>query len=251
MPIPTIAKPKTVAEWRNLILESLGGEGWNVELSEQNLDHAIYRALTLFSKYTPIWDVRPLGPITIDLSTVVVGKIAKVFDFSDEPEGKRVVDVKFQRNTIKYYSPFHRPFTDEYRGLREPRRVYKNHVANDRHNHFLGSNPTWQWDETSRQLFISAPSPLIGVNAAALLLSPWDIEKIPYHQEYDFLEAAIGFSKQILARILGKFGDIPASQGGISFDASELRSEGFEQVKEIESKLDRSLVGKLPPRSIF
>ena len=251
MPIPTIARPKTVAEWRLFILEALGGEGWNVELTERNLDFSLYRALTIFSKYTPVWDIKPLGPITIDLSLVQVGKIAKVFDFSEEPEGIRVVDVKFQRNTIRYYSPFHRPFTDENRGIREPRKVYMNHVANDRHNFFLGSNPTWDWDQKTRELFISAPSPLIGVNATALLLKPWDISDIPYHQEYDFLQAATGFAKQILARILGKYGEIPAAQGGISFDSGELRSEGKDQVDVIEAKLDRSLIGKLPPRWIF
>jgi len=238
----TWAQPKTLAEWRDRIYLSLGGAQWNVELDEPSIDHAIWRTLTLFNKYRPVWRWRPLG--------LLVGE--QNFDLSEEVElGVNVKDVKFMKDSESTFSPGHRhffPFHGIY-GVRSPRRIYSQLVAADRYDHFLGSGPMWKWDSPSRTLFINTKS-YDGVRATALLLVPLKVEEIPFHLEVDFLDGAVGYTKKVLARILGKFGAIPAAQGNISTDAGELRSEGNAAVKELEEKLDRNL-RHLPPRPIF
>jgi len=242
MPFPTWAQPKTLAEWRSRIFLELGGTQWNVELDEKSIDHAIWRTLALFNKYRPNWRWRPLGLLTGEQS----------FDLSEEVEvGVQVKDVKFMKDSESLFSPGHRhffPFHGIY-GMRSPRRIYKHLAASDRYDFFLGSGPIVKWDKETRTLFINTKS-YDGVKGTALLLVPLKVEEIPFHLESDFLDGAVGYTKGILARILGKFGDIPAAQGNIPTDASELRTEGKDAVTALERKLDRNLRHK-PPSPVY
>lgn len=219
---------------------SLGGTGWNAELDPKTTDHAMWQTLTLFSKFRPKWVWRPLGQTFGDAT----------FDMSSEEDGTRVVDVKFQKQNITYYRSSHYPLYGEYRGFKEPRRIFQLLVAEDRYSSFLGSQPTWKWDDPSKTLFISTQMALTGALATALLLQPLKVEEIPFHLEYDFLEGAVGHTKLILARILRKFGGIPAAQGNITLDASELQTEGQEAINNLRDNLDRNM-RHMPPRPIF
>jgi len=247
---PSWAQPKTLAEWRDRVYRDLGGASYNVELDEPSLDHAIWRTLILFAKYRPDWQWIPLGLIN--------GK--QIFDWSQplEVEGKvvtievgtKVKKVRFMKDAESYYNPSNRHIDHWFqRGIREPRRVYKHQVAADRYDFFLRTGPIWAWDEENRRLIVDSKS-YNSVRGTAFVLQPPKVEKIPYHLETDFLDGAVAYSKQQLARILGKFGAIPAAQGDITTDAGTLRSEAKETLKDLEQKLDRNL-RHLSPQPIW
>ena len=236
----TWAHPKTLAEWRRRIIASMGGIEWNVELPEDRLDHAIWQTLILFNKYKPKWKWRPLGQVSGDAQ----------FDLSDEPVGVRVVDVKFKRTDTRYTKPFHLATHYGFHNLRQPRKLYKMQVADDRYNSMLGLQPLFKFDDETMTLFISSESPLSYQQATALLLLPLKVEEIPFHQEHDFLNGAVGYAKLLAARILRKYGDIPAAQGAIKLDYTELKEEGKEAVADLKATLERNQK-HMPPRPIF
>jgi hypothetical protein len=232
----TNAAPLTLAEWRNKIFLTLGGSGWNVELDEQSLDHAIWETLALFNKYRPDWKWLPLG--TAARPNMVFELEGKVAD------GTNIVKVNFQLNSIKFFRPYYYPFLNEYYGLREPRRVAQLFMAHDRYQNFLGTHPSWRWDAPHKLLYVTVEAPITGVNVMALVTIPMSIDQIPYHVAYDFLEGCVGHAKIILARILRKFGPVPSAQGNIDLDANELNSEGTSAIEKLEAKLAKSLKGK-------
>ncbi len=236
----TWAHPKTLAEWRNRIVQSLGGVEWNVELTVDRIDHAIWQTLILFNKSKPVWRWRPLGQVSGDAQ----------FDLSDEEVGVRVVDVKNKRTDIRYTKPFYLATQYGFHNLRQPRKLYQMQVADDRYNSMLGLQLVWKWDEPTRTLFINSESPLSYQLVTALLLVPLKVEAIRFDQEYDFLEGAVGHAKKIAARILRKYGDIPASQGSVKLDAQQLQAEGEKAVENLVSKLERNAI-RIPPRPIF
>lgn len=239
---PTLAHPKTRAEWRNLILEHLGGVDWNVELTERHLDQAIWETLALYNKYMPHWKWRPLGEVSGDA----------VFDFNDEPVGVQVKDVQFHRQELHHTHQSYPQYSYHYGflNMRSARMAHKSLVAEDRYRSFLGMQPDYKWDAENRRLHLKSIASLWPVLASALLLVPNTVDKIPFHWEYDFLTAATGHAKQILARLLGKFGAIPGAQGNITLDAETQRSEGKEMVAEIKRNLDRN-IKRMPPKPIF
>jgi len=236
----TLAHPKTLHEWYSMILEALGGAEWNVELTEEKLNYAIWQTLALYNKYKPHRRWRPLGEVFGDAQ----------FDLSDEAEGTRVVDVRFKRADIRYSRPLYLSGNYGFYHMSEPRKIYKMMVADDRYNSFLGMQPVWQWHEETRTLFLHADSPLSSMSVSALLLVPWCVTAIPYDQEYDFLEGAVGHAKMILGRMFRKFGAIPAAQGSVTLDATSLVSEGQAAVANLIAKLERNLK-HLPPRPIY
>ena len=203
----TWAHPKTLAEWRDRIVMSLGGAAWNVELTPDNLDHAIWQTLILYNKFMPLWRWRPLGEVFNQVS----------FDFSDEEVGTRVVDVKFKHEDNRFTHHASPQYQHRYGflNMRNARMAHKSLVAKDRYRHFLGVQPEWKYDDESRTLFLVSFASFAPTLATALLLVPNRVENIPFHREYDFLGGAVGHSKIILARILGKYGDIPSAQGSI------------------------------------
>lgn len=231
------AQPKTKAEWRDRIIKSLGGSQWNVELDTPTLDHAIWQTLILFNKYYPVTYWHPLGTVT-DQQTI---------DMSDVVEkGTKVLTVKFQRDGTTYYRTHHIPYVDDYRGIRKPRRLFQILAAQERYDFMLGVQPSWRWDEDNQVLYIGGSS-FVGIKAKALLCRSRKVEEIPYNLEYDFLNGTVGHAKMLLARILRKYGSIPAAQGGITLDAGDLQREGKEAVEALEKRLDRNF-RRLPMR---
>ena len=239
--IKTDAASKTHAEWRDRIIMTLGGPAWNVELDEKLLDHAIWQTLCLFNKYRPNWKWQPLGSLFNNAQ----------IDFSNEELGTRVVDVKFQVYDALFYQKQHSPFYNMHYNLRDPRKIFNLLQSDDRHRSFLGTQPTWSWDEEKRILHIViSGGALNGMLATALFLVPMRIEQIPFALEVDFLQGAVGYSKLLLARIMRKYGAVPTAQGSINLDGDDLKGEGTEAIKDLEEKLNRHF-RHLPPRPIF
>jgi hypothetical protein len=128
--------------------------------------------------------------------------------------------------------------------------AHKSAVARDRYRSLLGVQPDWRWDVEGRKLYITSMNAGIPVLATALVLVPHRLEAIGYAQEYDFLGGAVGHAKRVLGRILSKFGAIPTAHGAITLDGGDLKTEGQNEVKEYEKKLDNNIM-RVPPRPIF
>lgn len=241
MTFSSLEQPKTLAEWRNKIAQSLGGYNWNTELTEENVDFAIYEAIILYSKYRPYMEWFPLSTISHDTQIPFGDKIGK---------GKIVSKVAFKKDIdrLSSLSSYHTFMTHNTMGHREPRRVWQAMAAYDRYNSFLGSQPHWKFDAETMTLYIYVRSG--SIKAQALVLGPINIDNISWSDERDFLDTCVAYAKRKLAIIYGKFGPVPTAQGDLDFDVSTLRSEAEATLRDIELKLDKN-PRRVPPMPIF
>lgn len=242
----------TKEEWRNAILEDLGGEGVDVELSEQQLDFCIKRALALWAKHRPLKMWFPFSIAASETVCISFFNQEALRDNRVAPETwvRGVRDVIFSdqdRRTLGARSGFLSGYYLRW-GYQGPRLFYELHTAERTYERLTGSRPGWYWEAGSRNLFISAPSR--DVRALVLAIRPRLIEEIPPDHEDDFLQAAVARAKRIAARVLGSRGPIPGAAGEIRTDAAELRREAKEEWDEVRARLAASLAGTPTPRYI-
>lgn len=240
------------SEWRRRILQVLGDEGVDVELTNAQLDAAVNRALELWAKYRPM---KKWFPFQIPPGETYV------ISFFDEPEQsdsrrfpvssiRNVVDVTFQDPHESYGSTRLSYLDNTYMqwGLQGPRLWFQFEVAEHTYNRLSGARPDWHWDPDERKLYVYNPSRT--KNAMVLATRPRLPEEITAGREGDFLKAATAASKTMLARVLGSMGEIPGPAGPITTDASELRSEAKEEWREVEEELKLAMSSWPPPRWI-
>lgn len=246
------AGSKTRAEWRDAILEDLGGEGVDVELAEKQLDFCLARALGLWAKHRPLLAWFPF--------TIPASETCAITFFSDaiystpgcNPEAfvRVVLDVEFQdqdRRTLGARSGFLSGYYLRW-GYQGPRLFYELHTAERTYERLTGSRPGWYWEAKTRTLYISSPSR--DTSIMVLTSRPRLLEEIPADHEEDFLKAAVARAKRIAARVTGARGPIPGAGGEIRTDADQLRQEAVTEWNEVKEGLERALSSVPPPRYI-
>lgn len=247
----TIPGAKTRAEWRYAILEDLGGEGVDVELNERQLDHALKRALALWTKHRPLLCWFPFNvPATESMYIDFTCPLQSDAHRHPDTWVRTVLDVEWQdmdRRTLGARSGFLSGYYLRW-GYEGPRLFYELHTAERTYERLTGSRPGWYWDAGARRLYLSAPSR--DVRVMVLCSRPRLLEEIPPDHEEDFLKAAVAMSKRVLARVLGARGPIPGAAGEITTDAGELRQEAKTEWDEVVEKMERSLASVPPPRYI-
>lgn len=243
----------TREEWRQRILDKLGDDGVDVELTERQLDAALQRALELWAEFKPYVKWFPF--IIPAAETVVI-------DFFAEPEQtdqhrhpvtsvRNVLDVRFQdadRRDRLGIGGGRAGFMEGYHlrwGTQGPRLFFQLHTAERRYERLTGSRPDWWWEPEERKLYVSSS----GRDTRIMVLAsrPRLLGEIMHYDERKFLKASTAAAKEMLARVLGKMGDIPGPAGPISTDAPELRAEGKEEWREVSDQLATALTSVPPP----
>jgi len=252
----TSAAPKFPAatrdEWRRRIVDELGGEGVDVELTDTLIDAALLRALEMFNRYRP---AQTWFPFDLQLGETIVINFFSEKEQTD-PQGnpygyvRNVLDVQFQDRNRRILGP-RAGFLEGYYlrwGYQGPRLFFELQVAERTYERMTGSRPDWQFDKATRKLFLSAPSR--DTRVMVLAVREKHLDEIEYHQESEFLKAAVARAKTILARVLGARGPIPGAAGPIETDAAALREEGRAEWKEVEDRLQIALSSVPPPEWI-
>ena len=237
----------TRTEWRRRIIEELGGDGVDPELSESQLDSAIARAIELWNRYRPC---RQWFPFDVPAAETTAIKF-----FSDEAHTNVASDEYIRRIVRVEFSPRDRRVLGSRAGYMEgyylkwgaqgPRLFFQLQVAERRYERLTGSRPDWYWNPADRTLYLTTASR--DMRIMALATREIKLEEIPYDQVSIFLKAATARAKYILARTIGRFGGIRGPGGEIQTDAGELRSEGREEWKEVEEELKASMMAVPPP----
>jgi hypothetical protein len=239
--------------WRKRILEKLGDDGVDVELTEAQLDAALNRALELWGEYKPFVKWFPF--VIPSAETVIIDFFAE----EEQTDSRRhpvtnvrnVLNVRFQdadRRDRLGLGGVRSGSAEGYRlrwGSAGPRLFFQLHTAERRYERLTGSRPDWWWEPEERKLYISSPTR--DTRIMVLASRPKMLGEIPYYDERKFLTAATAKAKEMLARVLGSMGDIPGPAGPIQTDHSELRSEAKEEWKEIHDQLATSLASVPPP----
>lgn len=240
-------------EWRQRILDKLGDDGVDVELTERQLDAALQRALELWAENKPFTKWFPF--VMPAAETVII-------DFFADPNQadahrhpvtsvRNVLDVRFQdsdRRDRLGIGGQRAGFMEGYAlrwGSQGPRLFFQLHTAERRYERLTGSRPDWWWEPEERKLYISSPSRdtrIMVLASRGRLLS-----EIMYYDERKFLKAATAAAKEMYARVLGSMGDIPGPAGPIPTDAGELRQEAKDEWREVSEKLTTALTSVPPP----
>lgn len=234
----------TREEWRQKILDDLGGEGVDSDLTERMLDAALERALECWSKYRPLvkW-----FPFFLNARETLTS------DFFTRPENlewSNVLECQFADRDRRVNGGRIGPVAS-YRfrgGYAGPRVSYELHTAERTYERLTGSRPDFRFDTGSRKLFFTVPAR--DARAMVLASRKRKLEEIPYESETDFRRLAVAATKRTLARVLGARtvnGGIPGSNGTIMTDAPELRKEADEEWETIEKRLRTALVSFPPP----
>lgn|GEM_PF-1542173 len=242
----------TRAEWRDAILEDLGGEGVDVELSEQQLDYCLKAALRLWAKHRPLLAWFPFSLAAQETICISFFSDAIRSDPQANPATfvRNVLDVIWSdqdRRILGARSGFLSGYYLRW-GYQGPRLFFELHTAERTYERLTGSRPGWYWEAGTRTLYLSAPSR--DTRALVLASRPRLLDEVPPDHEDDFLQAAVARAKRILARTLGARGPIPGAAGEIRTDSAELRNEAREEWNEVRERLERSLASVPPPRYI-
>lgn len=251
-PIGTVPGAKTRQEWRNAILEDLGGEGVDVELSERQLDFCLSRALGLWAKHRPLLSWFPFDIPAAETTCIRFFSEKALSDPNYHPDTwvRGVRDVIFQdmdRRVLGARSGFLSGYYLRW-GYQGPRLFFELHTAERTYERLTGSRPDWYWEASTRTLYVSSPSR--DTRILVLATRPRLLEEIPPDHEDDFLQAAVARAKRIVARVLGSRGPIPGAAGEIRTDADQLRAEARDEWNEVRERLERSLASVPPPRYI-
>ena len=237
----------TRSEWHRRILEELGGDGVDPELSVNQLDAALARSLELWNRYRPCKEWFPFN--------IPAAETVAITFFADEARTLPANDGYIRRIIRGEFSPLSRQIIGARAGFLEgyylrwgaegPRLFFQLQMAQRRYERLTGSRPDWYWNASDRILYISSPGR--DVRFMALATREMKLGEIPYDQVSLFLKAATARAKYYLARTLGSKGPIKGPGSNIETDASELRSEGREEWKEVEELLTNSMMSVPPP----
>jgi len=237
----------TRTEWHRRLLDELGGDGVDPEVSENQMNAALARALELWNRYRPC---RQWFPFDIPAAETVR------IDFFADPDRtlpasdeyiRRIVRVEFSDADRRVLGP-RAGFLEGYYlrwGAQGPRLFFQLQVAQRRYERLTGSRPDYFWDPTRRALFVSSPSR--DVRIMALATRELRLDEVPYDQVSLYLKAATARLKYFLARTLASKGPIKGPGGEIQTDAAELRSEGREEWQQVEDELKASMMSVPPP----
>jgi hypothetical protein len=226
----------------------LGGDGVDPELSINQLDAAIRRALELWNRYRPC---KQWFPFDIPAArTVVISFFAD--DARTNPASdyyiRRIVRGEFSDANSGTLAGSSANYLDGYYmrwGADGPRLFFELQVAARTYERLTGSRPDWWWNPADRKLYVSSP----GRNTRLMVLATREMRlgEIPYDQVSLFLKAATARAKYMLARTLGSKGPIKGPGSEIQTDAGELRSEGREEWQQVEDELKASMMSVPPP----
>ena len=238
-------------EWRKRVLDELADDGVDVELTDNQLDASLQRALELWAEFKPYVQWFPFSVGAAETTVISFFAEPEQADAHRHPDTsvRNVLDVRFQstnrRDTLgvgattlvsSHYMRW---------GGQGPRLSFELQVAERRYERLTGSRPDWYWEPNEKKLYISSPSR--EVNCMVLASRPRTLDEIQYYDDRKFLQAATARAKMVLARVLGSMGDIPGPAGPIQTDHDTLRSEGREDWREIKDALARSLASVPPP----
>jgi hypothetical protein len=214
-------------EWRKRILDQLGGEGVDVELTETQLDAAIQRALELWAKHRPFtrW-----YPFDLPASSTVISFFSEAATFIDNDHAAAGPVDSF----------------DERWGFAGGRVFFQMQVWERTQERLTGTRPDWQWNPDERKLYISTQSRR--QRCMVLCARERRLDEIEYYHESDFLKAAVAAAKMVLARVLGSMGDIPGPAGPIQTDHAKLGEDGKNEWNELVTKFEASVASYPPPR---
>lgn len=243
---------RTRAEWRQVILDDLGGEGVDPDLTCRQLDAALLRALEMWNKYRPIKTWYPFEVPSV-LSGAEAGFEINFFGSEALVDNRRypcgfvrnVLDVRFVDRDRRILGP-HTGSREGYFlrwGFQGPRLYFQLQVGERTYERLTGTRPDWRWDPESRVLSLSVPSR----DVLVMVYTSRDrhLHEIRYDRISDFRRLAVASAKRILSRVLSR-GPIPGPQGEIFLDWRELRDEAKEEQREIEEMLQISL-SSVPP----
>lgn len=243
----------TVPEVQLYIKKELGFPVVNVELMDEHYIQCIDDALRIFNNWASAIELRVAynqsEAVVLDLGSSVRGVLEVKMLYPEttrsgsnadpeadaEEEGKSIVGTSTISDRVNIFEMMYRmvfpkfPISDWY--------MYRSFF--EMFQKVRGTDPDWKWDKFNHKLYVdcwTGPYDIYYVVAADLTLDSINSGESAYLQM--FLDLVCARAKLMLARIRGKFGNsIPAPDGQISIDASDLRQEGMDKEKEVIERL--------------
>ncbi len=209
-----------------LFLRRYLGDGVvGVELTDQHLDTAIDSALHWLSGY-----IKKEGAVTLS------GRVGQSkFDLSGLPLHAKVVDVR-RAPSPSLSSPFSPFFYEDISDVSDYA-IRANYAESVRK--LLGKDPVWKYEPPF--LYIDPPSSGNETIRVVYVIPFTDPSEVPYDLLHPFVEYTKACAKEILARIRGKYRGVPAPEGTVELDYSDLLSEAQQEKETATQELLRRI----------
>jgi hypothetical protein len=215
---------------RDYVKLRLGAGLVRVELKDRHIDAAAKEALRIYSRYRPLRrfvSVNLIENITeypLDYDTLGVYRM----DFVHRQVSLAVIEDIFHR---RYYEPIHD--MDQYV-------TYLQYI--DTLKRVLSIEPEWHFERAQQEgkkpiLFIHAPHQANTILAMAVTVVKRPMHMIPFLHEDWIQRYALAFCKEILARVRGKWSNIPSPSGGQGLDAQSLLGEAREEFQLLDQEI--------------
>lgn len=231
---------KTAAEWRSHLLENLGGDSIDIELTEQNLNTALRRAIQQWNRYRAHLKWLNLGDIAAGTSYL---------QLTDDQVGVTgVLKVHFADTHTAPLAPMVTVETLQLRWGRRGARIYFKRLMDVRRMEvFSGTQPDWHWDPDENILYLYNPSRPVRAMALFAARRAELGADIRYDEEALFEELALGYAKVLAADILDQAGGVPGPQAEIGSNADVWRERGNEAIDNVKEELKNSVRSFPPP----
>lgn len=222
----------TTPEAVKYIRSRLGFPKRAVELDKIQIEAAIARAVSQLTAYVPVFK---FGSFTVQAGV-------QGYDFTalSKPYGKGL--------TRLFDSPITSPqsvFNEfEYYRLRQPPYVDMAELLIDKMYYkeiglLTGTEFDWEWDPNSKKVLLT-PSPTRTRTVAYEYNSDLSqLEELKPVDQNWVLDYSLAISKEMLARVRGKFQGVPGHDLPLNMDHADLLSESKEEIARLDEELQK------------
>jgi|ERR1035437_1271127 hypothetical protein len=225
-------------EYVDWVRRQLGAPDIEVELTSENIKDSMKEALAVYSKFKPrhiteSWvaadglSQRGLTSVSaLGARGVYNLELQGVTDGLNSPN----IEAQMMSGSFAYYGVAAPKFDLRYY---EYARQWVKMASR-----ILSSEGDYHMSDDGRSIYIYSPGRMTKVTATLVLdhVSP---DTIPSHDQYWVRKYVLAQAKIILGRKRSKFTSIPGANKDISLDGAALITEGREDIKELETKLEK------------
>jgi len=224
---------------RAWIKRQLGEPPLSVELSDEQLDDAIYEALRLWVTF--------VAPVKQEEVTLVPGK--QVYQLERDKIGLGVVNVMrsdeirdnsgvflYSDTGMMYQYPYSANIGDFLLNrmyIEESRRVF-------------GEDYKWEFNEMTGALYVNPPS-TDGGTLVYEYIPEVGLEDVPVRAHDLIKRLSLAFAKNILGQIRGTFSTVPGNDGDFSLNGDDLKSEAKSELENLREELLKRYPSRVPP----
>jgi len=219
------------------VLTLLGSPVVCVELTDEQLDICIDKALEIYGDNRPLFKKASLSVVSTQAAYVLTTYGRGLIDVMYEDP--LLITAELSELDLWRYNQFNTLSTDP--GDYYMAKMWRNEVKRA-----VGSDFDWDYDPNTHTLYVSGLPSSASQVTYVYAESP-TLTTVPEADDGYIREGALAMAKLILGRIRNKFRGIPGAESTIEMDGADLIAEGTAEWDTLEEELVNKSGSRVPP----